>query len=485
MMFKVIFLKELLESIQNYRFMIALILGLTIIPLGIYVNGKDYQARYRNYQETVRIYEESHKTIQDVMHLGGAAFRPPSPLSIISTGVEYLFPSSIESEGSLITSFGAQTRFNNTRTLDNPQLYLYGALDMTFIISIVISLLAMLLTYNSVAGEKEQRTLSLICSNAVPKNLIISAKMLAYGVLLSLTFFLGILLGIFVLLMMGFEVWTGSGFILRFSLGVAVSIIYVLTFSNFGVLISSLNKRAVSAIISLMFCWAILFMIFPKASVIVSKIIKPVRSQQVIDLEKSQIRRQLEEEEFNELQKLRNVFPVVKDMSMPEFMKKLKQEDKDAVAYDKKQNELKDYYQTKCAAEWGRVDSFYENQRLNQAGLARDISRLSPISCFVHLMAELSNTGLLEYKQWKQTRSRLKQLLDSEINDKMRRVNFGEYSFSRFNGDENALMSRIEYQLVPFRKVWSAVWPDFVLLLLYGIMFFLGAYVVFLKYDVR
>jgi len=484
-MFKVIFLKELLESIHNYRLLIALILGLTIIPLGFYVNGKDYQTKYRDYQETVRMYEESHKTIRDITLLGGAVFRPPSPLSFLSVGVEYLFPNSIESDGSLITAFGAQTRFNNTRTLNSPLLYLYGPLDLTFIISIVISLLAMLLTYNSVAGEKEQRTLSLILSNAVPRNLVISAKMLAYVVLLSMAFFLGILLGIFVLLIMGFEVGTGSGFTLRFSLSVVVALLYIFTFSNFGVLISSLNKRAVSAIISLMFCWVILFMIFPKASVIVSKIIKPVKSQQVIDLEKSQIRRQMEEEEYNELQKLRNVFPVVKDMSMPEFMTKLKQEDKDAVAYDKKQNELKEYYLAKCTAEWGRIDSFYENQRLNQTGLARDISRLSPVSCFVHLMVEISNTGLLEYRQWKQARSRLKQLLDSEISNKLRSINFGNYVSILFNGDENAPMSRIEYQSVPFRKVWPTVWPDFILLLVYGILFFLGAYVIFLKYDVR
>jgi len=465
--------------------MIALILSLTNIPLGLYVNGKDYQAKYRDYQETVRQYEENHKTIQDVMRLGGAAFRPPSPLSFLSTGVEYLFPNSIDSEGSLITSFGAQTRFNNTRTIDNPHLYLYGAMDMTFIISIVISLLAMLLTYNSVAGEKEQRTLSLICSNAVPKNMVISAKILAYGTLLSLTVFLGILLGSFVLLAIGFEVWTGSGFLFRFGLGIFVSIIYVLTFSNFGVLVSSLNKRAVSAIISLMFCWAILFMIFPKASVIVSKIIKPVKSQQVIDLEKNQIQRQIETEEFNELQKLRNEFPVVKDMSLPEFFKNLKQEDKDAVAYVKKQNEIKDSYRAKCASAWSRIDSFYENQRLNQAGLARDISRLSPISCYIHLMAEISNTGLLEYRQWKQTRFRLKQLLDSEISNKMININFGQLQSIKFIGDKSAAMPKIEYQSVPFRSVFSAVWPDIVLLLVYGILFFTGSYVVFLKYDVR
>ncbi len=173
-MFKVLFYKELQDNIQNFRFVIALILCVTIIPLGFYVNFKEYEAKEQNYKESVKLYEESHKIILDVMHTGGEAFRPPSSLSMLSSGVEFLLPNSVETVGYL-TYRGAQTQFNNSRSLDSPFSFLYGYLDLTFIVSVIISLLAMLLTYNSLAGEKESRTLSQILSNSVSRNTIIGA----------------------------------------------------------------------------------------------------------------------------------------------------------------------------------------------------------------------------------------------------------------------------------------------------------------------
>ena len=74
-MFKFIFYKELQENINNFRFIIALILCLTIIPLGFYVNYRDFQAKQKNYEESIRLYEGSHKTIIDTIRQGGAAFR--------------------------------------------------------------------------------------------------------------------------------------------------------------------------------------------------------------------------------------------------------------------------------------------------------------------------------------------------------------------------------------------------------------------------
>jgi ABC-type transport system involved in multi-copper enzyme maturation permease subunit len=484
-MFRFIIFKELLESIHNFTFMIALLIIVVIVPLGFYINGREYQTRYQSYLETVRTYDETHRTIQDVELRGGAAFRPPSALGVLAEGVEYLYPSSIESEGSLLSSFGAQTRFVNERSLDNPYMHVYGPVDLTFLVSIIVSLLSILLTYGSVAGERDRGTLSLVLSNAVPRSTVISAKIIVNGALLVLTYLIGVLLGLLALLASGFEGWTAEGFVPKFCLGIGCSVLYIFAFSNLGVLVSSLNRRAISAIIALLFCWIFLFMFLPKVSVILSKILKPVKSQQIVDLEKSQIGRQLEKEMFLELERLREESPIVKTMSLQEFMKGLIRGDPEAVSYETKQKELKDSYQAKCEMEWARLDSHYETQRINQANLARDIARVSPVSCFVHLMVEISDTGLLGYRQWKDMRFRLKNELDREIVGKIRRIKFGSYGLNRFEGDENARISRPDYQPVRIRSILSTVWIDLLLLLLYGALFFIGASVAFVRYDVR
>jgi ABC-type transport system involved in multi-copper enzyme maturation permease subunit len=482
-MFRFIFYKELQENIKDFRFIIALILCLTIIPLGFYVNYRDFQAKQKNYEESIRLYEGSHKTISDTSYLGGATFRPPSPLSILSSGIEYLLPNSIESVGYLTSVTGAQTQFRIDRSLDSPYSFLYGYLDLSFIVSVIISVLAMLMTYNSVAGEKERRTLSQILSNAVPRNTVIMAKMSASFLLLSVLFLLGILIGIFVLILQGFEIFSPNLFS-RFFLGIGFCLLYIFTFLNFGLLISSLNKSAISSIVSLMFFWVLLFMILPKGSVILSKVIKPVKSQQVIDFEKNQIRVQIQKEEWEEFQKLREAIPGLKEMPESDFFKKLREGDERAKEYVNKQNEKKEFYKVKLEKELNKVDSYYDNERSLQAAIAQNISRLSPVSCFIHLMAEASNTGFLEYEQWKKTRSLFKQLLDTEICSKIKSTSFGHFMTGSMKKD-NAPMPKLEYQQVSLHRIITKVLPDFLLLILYGVLFFTGSYVVFLRYDVR
>jgi ABC-type transport system involved in multi-copper enzyme maturation permease subunit len=483
-MFKTIVSKELRENIQDFRFVVAVLLCVIIIPLGFYINGKDYQAKEQNDLESVRLYDESHKGIVDVMRQGAAAFRPSSPLDLLSAGVENLLPTSIETVG-YITYWGAQTQFVNARSLDSPMSFLYGRLDLTFIVAVIMSLLAMLFTYNSVAGEKERRTLSQILANPVPRSTVILAKMMAGSLLIGIVFLLGIMLGIAVLLIMGHAIFADAGLFGRFLLGAAVSLLYILVFLNFGLLISSLNRSALSAIVSLMSCWVFLFLILPRVSVIAAKIVRPVKSQQVIDMEKSQVRMQMQKEEYQEIGRLQKTMPGVKDMVARDFFANLRKGEESAKAFEKKQNEVKDQFRVKCDAELNRIDTLYENQRNLQAEIARNISRLSPVSCFIHIMAEISNTGFAEYREWQETRSRFKQLLDREISAKMDMIQFGNMSVGGGKIDRTAPMPKIEYRPVRLDKVISVVWPDVLVLLIYGILFFAGAYVIFLRYDVR
>jgi len=484
-MFKTIVAKELQENIRDFRFVIAAFLCMIIIPLGFFINAKEYQTKEQYDRDAVRIYEDSHKRVIDVMRLGAAAFRPSSPLSLMSRGIEPLLPTSVETVG-YITNWGAQTQFVNTRGLDNPLSFLYGRIDLSFIVAAIMSLLAMLFTYNAVAGEKEKRTLSQVLSNAVPRNTVILAKMAAGSLLVGVVFILGILLGLSVLFLMGHVILSDAGLFGRFLIGVAVSLLYILVFLSFGLLISTLNKSSLSAIVGLMVCWVFLFLILPRASVIAAKILQPVKSQQVIDIEKNQVRIQTQREEDQEVRQLQKTMPGVKDMDFRTFFSSLRNGDENAKAYEKKQNEIHDQYRAKLDAELNQIDALYENERRIQAEIARNISRLSPVSCFVHIMAELSNTGFAEYKAWQETGSRFTQILDREIADKFSVLRFGGMATSSGgNLDRTAPAPKIEYKPVRFHEVASIAWPDLCVLFIFGIIFFSGSYVAFLRYDVR
>ncbi|MEN6310836.1 MAG: hypothetical protein ABFD80_04780, partial [Acidobacteriota bacterium] len=73
-----------------------------------------------------------------------------------------------------------------------------------------------------------------------------------------------------------------------------------------------------------------------------------------------------------------------------------------------------------------------------------------------------------------------------EIASKQRSVSFGNTTMS-FGGGINrkAPAPKLPAEAVPLAKRLAAVWIDVALLGFYGLLFFAGAYVAFLRYDVR
>jgi len=107
------------------------------------------------------------------------------------------------------------------------------------------------------------------------------------------------------------------------------------------------------------------------------------------------------------------------------------------------------------------------------------------VSCFVHIMAELSNTGFAEYRAWQETRSRFKQAIDRDIASKYDMIRFGGMAAGGGKIDRTAPAPKAEYKPVRFGEVAATTWPDVLVLAIFGFVFFAGSYVIFLKYDVR
>jgi ABC-type transport system involved in multi-copper enzyme maturation permease subunit len=478
-MFKILLKKEILENIKNYRFVIALLLTLMIIPTGFYINVKKSMADKQHYNETLRLYNDNHKVVQDVMSRGAATFRPPSDMNLLSNGVEHLLPTAIKTFG-FIQNTGARTKFINNRTMDSPFAFLYGRLDMTYTGTVIMAVLAMFFSFNSITGEKESRSLAQIMSYSVSRSTIISAKMLANFLVLAMVFLVAVVVGILVILKTEFHHF------FRFLLGILVSLIFIFTFLNLGLCISTLTKNTITSIVVLISCWIFFSMILPKGSVVLAKTIKPVKSREVIEMGKNQIRIQNRKELDEAVDGIVESSPELRDLTLNQFWNRLKDGNPAAQSYIDRQQELEDDFKEKLQTESDRIESHYQTQRNNQKALAKSIARLSPVSCFVHLMTELAGTGLLEYQRWLETESRFHQLLYDEIASKYEKgYRFRQFSRGGYSGDRNAPVVNLNPLPLRLGDIFKNVWIDFILLILYGILFFAAAYVIFLKYDVR
>jgi ABC-type transport system involved in multi-copper enzyme maturation permease subunit len=483
-MFKVLFKKELLENIQNFRFLLALVLCLVIIPLGFVVSQRDYADRRQAYDEAVKNYDLSHKTAADVMRNGGTAFRPPAALSLLSGGVETVLPSAAETVG-YITQHGATVQFNNTRRPDNPFTGLFGRLDLAFIVSTLLSVLVMIFTFNAIAGEKERRTMAQVMANPVSRPMVVTAKMAAGSLLLAAAFLAGVLAGILLTVVLGIDPFREPGTAAPFGIAVGVSLLFLLAFYNFGLLVSSRSRSGVTAMLGLLAFWVALAMILPKGSVVVAKLLMPIRSQQVVDLEKGRVRTQNDTDQGAALERLIKSTPGIKDMSMDEYFKAKRAGNPAIDAFEKDQAQLQGEFTARLNVDLDKIDADFERQKARQAALARTIARLSPVSCFVHVMAELAGTGFVEEAAWRQTRANFKQLLDRDIASKQTMYVFGQIAYGGANLDRKAPAPKLPTDPVPLERRLAPVWVDLVLLVIYGLLFFSGAYVSFLRYDVR
>jgi ABC-type transport system involved in multi-copper enzyme maturation permease subunit len=113
------------------------------------------------------------------------------------------------------------------------------------------------------------------------------------------------------------------------------------------------------------------------------------------------------------------------------------------------------------------------------------LSRLSPVSCFLHGVTEIAGTGLAEVGRLKENRTALTSLLVNEISRKIKSLRFENMTMSSDGVDNETPAPRLVYKSATLGDELAGAWPDMALLVFYGILFFAGAYVSFLRYDLR
>ena len=140
---------------------------------------------------------------------------------------------------------------------DNPFLAMFLSVDVVFIFKIVLSALAILFAYNTISGEREDGTLKLVLSNAIPRDTVVLGKYL--GGMLSL--FPIVVVSLMVALLIAISspnVAFDGNDIAHVVLIFAVSLLYVSTWYLLGLLLSVWTKEAATTLMLSMFLWVIL-----------------------------------------------------------------------------------------------------------------------------------------------------------------------------------------------------------------------------------
>jgi ABC-2 type transport system permease protein len=470
-MMRTLFIKEIRDALASRRFWVILALCLVLIPLGVEVSLKGYRTRLENYREAVRIYQEETKTVGDVLYQGAKAFAPPSPLSFVSLGLEILSPNIAETQ----YKYGyppAVMRLSNNQGRDNLYEFFYGPLDLVFVVAVVMSFLAVILTYGAVAGEKEQGTLRQILSNSVPRAKVILSKAAANGLVLIIPFLLALASSLVLLEVQGNFVAAVPGAWISIGLAVLIAVLFIGAFFNLGLLVSSLTKQAVPALVALLFLWVFLYGVYPRFSSAVAQIVAPSKSEAMVALEKAQLRRSIEKQRDAEIDRLVQAMP--DDDTSPA-----------AKEGAKKQEEIRNRYQAQLLEAWRAMDRDVEARESRRNTLAITIARLSPVTSLIRPLAELGRTGWLKYEQFQNGVRRFDGTLNRDIFNKIGMIEYKQGFGQESTIDVDAAAPVFTYVPTAPGAIVRNILPDVILLILFNFVFFAGAIISFLRYDAR
>jgi ABC-type transport system involved in multi-copper enzyme maturation permease subunit len=481
--------KEITETVLDFRFVIVTLLCVVLIPLGMYVSRKNYEQRMAEYQREHQMYRQHYgKNVSYKVQAQG--HRPPSVLSIFAFGLDSFLPDKV------ITSRSGLLETAKAHGINNPQSLLFGRIDLLFNVSFVMSLAALIFTFNSISGEKEKGTLRLTIANSIPRGQILLAKIVGNYVVILIPFLISLLFALLILDASPNISIVSPQVCPSLLVIIFITFLFLLAMISLGVFVSTLTHTSLTSIVMLLFVWVILVLAIPKVSPMVAEIIYPVESQSIISLRK-QIAGKNVKEEFD--QKRRELFDRCRtaygvplgggSSNVPKSAA-----DKKAYAqYEKELPLLNEEYQKRTANVIRQIEQDYKNKRNVQASIAMNLSRISPVSCYTYLLSGLSGTGVTEPENFDENAQRYQDEVKRSVYDNFVSISYGGVgggtatTIDSIDGFDKtkASIPEMHYRYRTLAEALQTGWADILLLFLFNILFFAVAFLRFRKYDVR
>ncbi len=261
-MFSALYIKEIQLSLRSVRFVIAL----AVVLLGFAVSGIVGSASYHN-QRTEYEQRKAEATRELLERLDGlnrvafhmhAALLPPTPYPYIrdlsSTRLPEMVPVNV-------------VRHEDMQKVlrSNPLLYVSEAFTWQFILAAIGGFIAILLSYDAVAGERRQGTLSLVFSNPISRWKLLTAKILALTTINAVLIVAGVLLSLLILSIAEVPVLNADALATAAAF-VLLAILYIAFVTTLGVLVSCFTRVPSLSLTVLFFLWVAFALVLPSAA---------------------------------------------------------------------------------------------------------------------------------------------------------------------------------------------------------------------------
>jgi ABC-type transport system involved in multi-copper enzyme maturation permease subunit len=419
----------------------------------------------------------------DFMVEGIHLYRQPDVLAVLVTGVE----GDAARRGRITNYTGSSfdvSKFNST-----PILAVFGMLDLSFIVKFILSLFAILFTFDAISGEKELGTLKMNLANPIKRGTYIIGKLIGNFILLLLPFVLPLLLGLLIVELIPGIDFAGEDWI-RIALISFAFALYLLVFYSMGMMISALTKRPVVSFLILLMLWVLFISVVPRVAVLAAQTFEPVppldevRKEYISEFGSTQ-------QEFMHSVKNRveELFEFIRSaIRTPDGMRNYQQKQQEMLTGIQ---EAHDEFARKMQERGAQISREQDLKQERQNRLAINLSRFtSPTAALTFAVDALAKTGV--YSLNERFRDNVDNMIKGYVdyaNAILRKhpellgggqgISTEEMDVSDAYPDQSVFTSESLSE-----SIASSIW-DFAILALAALIFLAVGVVAFLRYDVR
>ena len=456
--------KEILSHILSFRFALTFVLFLGLLFISMYVTVDEHQRQLRWQGSRTRLYDAKLAEIMALDTDWGTNGRlerlfrsegynqsiPISSMGWLCQGLDPHLPAGIN------IRYGDQAAIAR-QEVRNPLMGLLSLPDFTYIVNIILSLLAILFMFDAISGEKEAGTLRLMLSNAVPRSEILLGKWIGGYVVLLIPFLIAACGGVLYAWHRG--VFTAGGELMtRMVMILVLAAIYIAVFFNLSLFISTLTHRSTTSLLLCLLVWVVFILAIPNVAPVVAKLLEPTPPLQKIGAEKRAVDREID-------LKVRNLESVSGQLGYGGTV----EDERNALESERQMRKR-------------QLDQYYENARASQFTLAGVLGRLSPSAAWVYAAVAMADSGPAYYHRIERAGESLGSQYRQMIEEKFGRLRRG-------GGDDielrDADIPRLSVTASSLQQSMEASLNDILLLFVFNVLFFMLAFVFFLRYDVR
>ncbi|HKC65337.1 MAG TPA: ABC transporter permease, partial [Pyrinomonadaceae bacterium] len=279
--------RELRDHLASARF--KLIVGTTLVLtlLSTLAGTFNYRVQAEQYQTSVERARQKLHEATTWSELQPVLVRAVAPLMILNAGFE-------TRDGRVaVISNGQIPATTEDAPVGTPYLARFGEFDVTTVLVYLLGLLAILLSFDAVSGERERGTLALSFSNSLARWQVISGKYLGGMCALALALAASLLTALMVWFLSGIHFPSAEW--PRIALWLLMILIYLSAMLWIGLLISVLTRRASSSLLAAMVAWFALVIFIPVVAAFSARQLIRSPSTYALEKEMSKLNDELEQ----------------------------------------------------------------------------------------------------------------------------------------------------------------------------------------------